>query len=173
MGIDKLGVEIDRESLIAQTNRVCRSVFQRVALVMGDGQRYADFQLPEIPDVTLGDGPISGVVAALRHCPDQMCFVTAVVWYGLSDAILADLLLRYAGEAYFGLQENDGMQPLCRIYRKPILPKLERAASSGKFSLRSALRKVHIGSMTACPGSHRININTPCDMAGVQVKDAR
>lgn len=163
MGVDKLRLKINGLTLIGRTIQVCKTVFPKIYLVTRDGHSFSELSLPEIRDASIGEGPISGVIASLRHCPDETCFITAADWYGLSALLLTSLMRQYRGENYFGIRDSYGLQPLHGIYQRSILPILEQAVSSGVFSLKEAVGLSRHGWMTLPVGSELKNINTSDD----------
>jgi molybdopterin-guanine dinucleotide biosynthesis protein A len=104
------------------------------------------------------EGPVFGVVAALRHAQAE-CFVLAVDY-----PLVTTEVLRYLRDRR-GVPECDGHpQPLCAVWRVEALPRLEARIAGGRYDLRGAIDQEMIPEAelrARFGGEVLMNVNTP------------
>ncbi len=164
MGVDKLFLHIEGLSLLERTIAVCEASFSQVRLVSGKPGKLASLGYPVVVDNPLARGPMGGVIAALRDCPDDCCFITAADLLDLRPEIISSLTDQYDGQQYLGMLESGGLQPLCGIYHKSALDVICRFAEAGEFSMKKAVTALRHGTV-ALPAGRWRNINSPEDLA--------
>lgn len=167
MGQDKALLEVDGETFLARGLRLLSEVCAEVAIA-GGGPELARFGRL-IPDYEAGEGPLSGIVAALEtsgfewnlFCPVDVPFVPGEAWQRIlgcaveagADAVLA----RVGGQ----------VQPLCGVYRRQVAGRLRAQLDSGQRKVTAAM--VAAGSVVWVdfdePGQDQWfqNLNTPGD----------
>lgn len=146
MGRSKAELFLDRVVSAA------RPVFDDVIAVQRpDGEAMSINTIFEEPHD--GDGPIFGIIAALRHAKAR-CFILAVDYpFITSDALR---LLRDDGRVACG-------QPLCAVWDPAVLPRLEERIASGRRDLHGLWER---GMIDASVHHALKNVNTPEDLDG-------
>jgi molybdopterin-guanine dinucleotide biosynthesis protein A len=143
------------------------------ATLVGDPGRYSSLGLRVIPDLFPGDGPLGGIVTALRDSTAEWNVIAACDMPHLDGRLFlhllraaretdADVLLPVVNEGGSGRP-----QPLCAVYRRSCLAPIEAAFAHGVrkvtaalASLRTVRRPVE---MEQIPQFQ--NLNTPEDWA--------
>ncbi|RME28487.1 MAG: molybdenum cofactor guanylyltransferase [Candidatus Zixiibacteriota bacterium] len=167
MGRDKLFVSVDGVPLLGRTLDVCREAFARVSIVAKESAKFRQFNTKVLLDAPEADGPLAGIITALRHCSEAACFITAADLRDLNRTVIANLLQDYRGEQYLGLREPDTCQPLCGIYNVSSLPVLLAAARRGEYALHTILHELECR-FVPCDLTVWRNINRPSDLADRQ-----
>ena len=96
-------------------------------------------------------GPLGGILTSLRHCREELLFVTAIDM-PYTDAVFARELaesMESDCDAVVPVSKDGRQQPLCAVYRKSCLPVLERQLDSGKYRVRDALAALKVKNVQA------------------------
>ncbi len=163
MGQDKAFVKLNGVTLLEKTIHTCREVFELVTVSAKSPAKFEGLDCPVVSDWPGAEGPMAGIIASLEHCGQGSCFVTAVDFCDLSVNIIESLLKMYDNQHYFGLQENNRLQPLCGIYSTAIKEHLIQTARNGNYGMKEALMSCKVGYVPA-PVELWRNINTPSDL---------
>ncbi len=139
MGRDKLFMHVDGVPLLDRTLQVCHSLFDDVYIVARQRAKFGSLKYDVFLDAPGAEGPMAGIITALRHCTAAACFVAAADLPDLDNAVITTLLLEYAGEQYLGVAEPGRCQPLCGIYAVSSLPVFLAAAKRGDYTLHTVL----------------------------------
>lgn len=164
MGVDKLFLKIDGQSLLERTIATCEACFKQVKLVAGQSVKFSSLGFTVVLDSPRARGPMAGVIAALEDCDTDSCFVTAADLFDLSAEVIASLVTQYHGQQYLGLIETDGLQPLCGLYHKSSLEVFYRCAQNGEFCMAEAMKALNHSGIVLPTGQWR-NINYREDLA--------
>lgn len=125
----------------------------------------ADFPLARDPEGP-GEGPLAGMLAAMRLYPDADWLVTACDLPRLDVATLAHLLSsRLPGERFLAYRsEFDGLpEPLCAFYAAESLQTLEQARAEGFRCPRKVLIRQQCRLLEPLVPRALDNANTPED----------
>jgi molybdopterin-guanine dinucleotide biosynthesis protein A len=172
MGQPKPLLALAGETMIERQVRLLRSICRSVAVIgLSDGLPPVD--VPSIPDVIRGRGPLGGIFSGLLRTRTEFnlflgCDLPFV------PARFLEILVRRAQQCGAGAtiaeMPTGGVQPLCAVYRRAALPMVRANLDAGRNkaqSLACRLRRAVIPwSEIARAGlSPRIfaNINTPED----------
>jgi molybdopterin-guanine dinucleotide biosynthesis protein A len=135
MGRDKAWLPFGRERLLQRAVRVVGEAVDAVTVVARPGQ-----ELPVLPgdvDVLRDDvpdqGPLGGLVPALRAAGDAPCFVTSCDAPLLRPEVPA-LLFDALGDADVAVAEAEGYtHPLCAVYRPRVRDRIETMMAEGRL----------------------------------------
>ncbi len=150
-------------------------VFEDILLVTNSPEEYGFLNIQMIQDVYQDMGPLAGIHAALKHTGKQWIFVVGCDMPLVTPGIITFLC---------GLAHGDhdavipwlktGAEPLCGLYRKTDLNRMELQLKNNKPQLHELLgnisvRKVKEEEIQAIAGSLKIfaNINIEQDLAGL------
>jgi len=127
---------------------------------------------PDRRVVDLGEGPLSGMVAALGQSRFDRAFVMAVDFPLLRPEAIAFLLDRLPGAVAAVPAPHGRLQPLAAAYAAAAAPLLARAYESGERSAARAVegldpRVVGEAELAGVPGGldNWLNVNVPGDLA--------
>lgn len=138
MGRDKTLLELDGETLVERALRKLRGVCAEVAIA-GGGEGLERFGRV-VPDLTPGQGPLGGIVAALEQSNYEWNLFVGVDMPFVPEAALRALLAAAGGAEMVVLAQADGyVQPLCGIYSRRALPVLRGELAAGRLKVKDAV----------------------------------
>jgi molybdopterin-guanine dinucleotide biosynthesis protein A len=138
------------------------------ATLVGNPQSYGHLGFPAIPDAYPGEGPLGGILSALRHTTATWNLLTACDMPGLSAEFLRSLLdaaERSGADALLPAGPSGRPEPLCAVYHRRILPALETAFGGGARKVTAALQGVGATVLPILEAAPFQNVNTPEEWA--------
>jgi molybdenum cofactor guanylyltransferase len=140
-------------------------VAREVALAAGKVTYVGRPDLGGIPDLYPGEGPLGGILTALRHTDADWNLIVACDMPEVTAAFLrhlvlqtressADIVLPYCG---------DRPEPLCAVYHRRTLGALEAAFASGIRKVTAAFGGLGVHRLDCTEVSVFQNVNTPED----------
>ena len=136
MGTDKAFALLNGRTLLARMLDAARSLTSNVYIV-GDPAKYKAFAAV-IEDIFPGCGPLGGIHAALRSSSSDLNVVLAVDTPFVSLALLQFLVTQARNSAASLVtvaRGNDGMQPLCAVYRREFADAAENALRAERYKI--------------------------------------
>ena len=118
MGTDKALMELEGRALALRVAEEINKVCQSVALV-GDPLRYKGLGIPVIADNFPGEGPLSGIEAALAATAADWNLIVACDMPELR-AETVEPLFASGGDCNVPRLENGRTQPLCAVYHRGV-----------------------------------------------------
>ncbi|SNT01172.1 molybdopterin-guanine dinucleotide biosynthesis protein A/molybdopterin-guanine dinucleotide biosynthesis protein B [Granulicella rosea] len=188
MGQDKALLQIDGETLLARAVAKLRDICGDV-YILGAYPAYADFA-PLAPDLHPDCGPMSGLEAALAHCPSDWALVLPVDLPCLPVALLREWIeaALSSSTTRLALFTVDGIpQPTVALLHRAVLPYLAASIARGRYKLYPVLREaaaaltaeqgvaedaVLADTVVADDAGWFRNVNTPEEFAAVQAATA-
>lgn len=128
MGRDKAWLPFDGERLLQRAVRIVGAAVDAVTVVARPGQELPPLPdgVPVLRDDVPDQGPLGGLVPALRAAGTAPCFVTSCDAPLLRPEV-PRLLFASLGDAAVAVAEAEGYtHPLCAVYRPGVLPVVER-----------------------------------------------
>jgi molybdopterin-guanine dinucleotide biosynthesis protein A len=172
MGIDKAGMEVEGEPLVARVTGRISAVAHPLFVASGTPGRWGDIGFPEIEDARSGSGPLGGLVAGLEASPHRLLAAVAVDMPFASGDVLRLLAALHVDEDAVVPVTQAGLEPLHAVYSRRALPSLRRALDEGKFGLRAALAHLRVKEVDQAEwqaadatGRFALNLNRPEDLA--------
>lgn len=159
MGRDKALIEYRGRPLAVIAAEAIAAVCATVSLV-GDPERYAHLGWPVLPDNFPGQGPLSGIEAALAATNAEWNLVVACDMPALDSAVLEGL---FALGAECAVPQSAGGQaePLCAVYRKSCHADILEAMSRGVRKVTDAIPRAKIRYLQVADTRPFANLNTP------------
>jgi len=139
-------------------------------VLVGNPQLGPVVGFPAIPDLYPGEGPLGGILTALRHTGGDWNLLVACDMPGLSAEFLAGLVdaaRRSEADGLLPVGPGGRPEPLCAVYHRRAKDPLERAFARGVRKIVAALDEP---GMAVCrwpvteAGVFQ-NVNTPEDWA--------
>ena len=168
MGEDKARLRFGDQTSVERIAAALRRVTRGVITVGWPDQTLAD--VPSIPDLRAGWGPLAGIEAALRHAKSQQCLIVGCDFPFVTESLFERLLSFVDdSDAVVPMQDDDRPQPLCAVYRVgTCLRAAEAAIASDQHSPRALLERVRTRYIPFRDFSHLkgssnffFNVNTP------------
>lgn len=170
MGRDKALIEVGGVILLQRALDLLRPATSTV-MVIGDPTKYGASSAHVIADDEPGQGPLGGLVTALRHARHDRLLVLGCDLPGLTGHFLRHLQEQMVADADAVVPEHDGViEPLAAGYHKRCLPAFEACMAHGGLSMHGALDRVRTIYASIRPGSDGWpadlfrNVNAPADL---------
>jgi FdhD protein len=179
MGVDKTLLPVDGETLLARVVEAVGSVCAHTVVVTNRPEQAREAGLPAGVPVLVDEvpfqGPLGGLVTALKDAPDDWVLAVAADMPWLEpDLVRALWEARDGAQVVIPLTEK-GPEPLLALYHRDCLPVARRVLESGRRRLVAMfpeliVAEVPIESLRAADPSLRslVNVNTPEDLAEVR-----
>ena len=138
------------------------------ATLVGNAHRYGDLGFPAIPDAYPGQGPLGGILTALRSDSAAWNLLAACDMPGLTGEFLGGLLdaaERSGADALVPAGPSGRPEPLCAVYHRRALPALEAAFDRGVRKVAAALEEVDAAVLSVLEVTPFQNVNTPEEWA--------
>ena len=169
MGRDKAILEVAGRSALAvvAADALRHAGAAPVVAVGGDGSALAALGLEVVPDDHPGEGPLGGILTALRatraavvvvlacDMPDIDAGTVGALVAGLAATPEADVALAVAGGR---------IQPLTGAYRQRAGAALAEAFEAGERSVRAALRRLTVAEVTGLRADALRDVDRPADL---------
>jgi molybdopterin-guanine dinucleotide biosynthesis protein A len=168
MGRDKALLPF-RGGALAQS--VAQAVLEAAgsATLVGDPARYSGLGRPIIPDLYPGEGPLGGILTALRNTSADWNLITACDMPHLDPELLRGLLKTAAeggADALLPVGPEGRPEPLCALYHRRCLEPFATAFDAGVRKVTAALETVRTVRLPMAEASLFQNVNTPEEWAG-------
>lgn len=180
-GSPKALEEVYGVPLVERARRALDTRLRRVVAVGGVTGLSEATAMEARPDDTPGQGPMGGLVTALRWAAELELGGVFVIACDLPllPASLVDLMLRrWSPDTDALIPESHGprgYEPLCAIYSLRCLPVAEGLLTEGRRSLEKLLGRVRVGRIPLAsieaivePETAFLNVNTPGDRVRVE-----
>lgn len=172
MGCPKAFLEIGGKKMIDIILEKLRQFSAEVIIVTDKKEDFVDYECKVIQDIIEGCGPLGGIYTGLREISGEAGFFVACDTPYLRGDLLSRLIAEVDLTRYECIvpKHSKGIEPLHAIYSREILPKVERALSSGKLSFRELFADCSCKYIDVDESeiSSFVNINTPEDLAHCQ-----
>jgi molybdenum cofactor guanylyltransferase len=135
MGSDKALLSLGNENCLQRALRIVAAVCPKPVIV-GDPARYASFG-EVVADRMAGCGPLGGIQSALYVSRSDRNLILSVDMPLMTPEFLLWLVERSVdGAAMVTVPRAGGRpQPLCAVYRRELLPDIEKAIVSGEYKV--------------------------------------
>jgi molybdopterin-guanine dinucleotide biosynthesis protein A len=132
--------------------------------LVGDVDRYASLGFPVTPDLFPGEGPLGGILTALRHSQAEWNLVVACDMPEAGSALFARLLdaARNSGaDALIPVTPDGRNQPLSAVYGSRCLEAFDAAFARGTRAIMAACAEIRVKRLAVEELSSFQNVNTP------------
>jgi molybdenum cofactor guanylyltransferase len=144
-----------------------------VKTAAGNATLVGNAQLGGIPDLYPGEGPLGGILTALRHTSAEWNLIVACDMPEVSAEFLGTLLAtaeRCGADALLPRGPSGQVEPLCAAYHKRAGIAMEQRFAGGIRKVTAALEEVATVWFPVAELKPFQNVNTPEDWAGYAVR---
>jgi molybdopterin-guanine dinucleotide biosynthesis protein A len=158
----------DKSSLPYSGTTLGQHVAEAVQCAAGSATFVGGTVSPEsILDLYPGEGPLGGILTALRHATADWNLIVACDMPALTGDFLrtlVDAADSCTGDALVPLSPR-GLEPLCAAYHRNALRGLYRAFERGERKIAMALEEIRVVTLPVPELAHFQNVNTPEEWA--------
>ncbi len=134
-----------------------------VRVVGGDAVALAELGLVAVPDQWPGEGPLGGVITALRAFPGRRVMVIACDLPELSPPTVAAVIAALGGDHDVAYAVTDRPHPLCAVWSPGALPAIEASFAAGIRRMGDLIATLRAREVSVPPQDVR-NVNAPSDL---------
>jgi molybdopterin-guanine dinucleotide biosynthesis protein A len=132
---DKALLPVPERALLEHVLAGVDGLFVEVIVSVAPGRAYDFLTVPQIPDAAEGLGPLSGILAGLRAARFDPAFVLACDIPEVDRGFIAGIVAAAEGFDVAVPRTSAGLEPLLAVYRKSVVPRVERLLAEGKSSV--------------------------------------
>lgn len=110
--------------------------FDEIIIIANKIEDYKNLNLEVYPDIYIGNGPLSGIHSALKNSKNHKVLCIACDMPLISKKTL-DIIGEVDADYEVLVPSVDNrLQPMCAIYSKSLIPKIEKALLNGENKLQ-------------------------------------
>ncbi len=143
MGEPKPFLKLNDEYFINRIYGTLSSVFESVIIVDADPtERYQYLTKRVYADVYKECGPLAGIHSAFIHTDTDLLFFASCDIPLITSTLVTRVLEAYSGCDAVIPRASDRIHPLCAIYHRHCLPKIDAYLKSGGRSINGFLKQI-------------------------------
>ncbi|MBN1593547.1 MAG: molybdenum cofactor guanylyltransferase [Candidatus Coatesbacteria bacterium] len=164
MGRDKCMLPVGGLPMVERIFRQIAPHFEEVIISANDPDRFKFLNLPVIPDLKRGTGPLGGILSSLLTSSSDKNVVVACDIPDVNLPLLRRLLGMLDGFDAAIPRSNEGfLEPLFAAYSKSIIPAMRRQLDDGYRKISTVFDHAKIGYLDLPVGYDLKNLNTKRD----------
>ena len=133
MGQDKSLLFVDNLPMIEKIVRQLTGHFREIIIGANDIEKYRFLNLPVVPDLEKGKGPLMGIYSTLLHSKYEINFVVACDIPDLNMDYITELIREAkCHEIVMPTWGDDKFEPLFAVYNKSILDQVKKLLENGE-----------------------------------------
>ena len=161
---DKARLLVPDEPLIQRILNQVEGFFDEILISVSRGQSYDFLPCRLIEDEIEEQGPLGGILSALRAAANDACIVMACDIPDINLDFLARMLGEAVGYEIVVPSPGEGLfEPLLAVYRKSVIPKIERLLASSNRQVLALFDLCRTKFLEMDDASWLKNLNTPQD----------
>jgi molybdenum cofactor guanylyltransferase len=169
LGANKAFLKLRNRPVIELVLEQVSALVSPVQLIANSPSEFAYLNIPAVPDIRPGCGPLSGIHAALSLSSTDYVLVVSCDLPLLTPQILRTLLCSYPGHD-ITLYKHALFEPLCAVYRRTCLPALEELMDHQEYRIIDLFPTLSVNVIRTDQKEMFQSINTPEDYARVLEK---
>ncbi len=148
-GSDKALVELGGHPMCVRMSATLQALFLPEVWLVGDPIKYRNLGLRCMPDLWSGEGPLGGILTALRHAETEGSaeynLILSCDMPFLSEHWLKELLSRaFRSEAQVVMAKSQhGLEPLCAVWHTKALATVEAQFKLGVRKVTDAVKHLN------------------------------
>ncbi|GEN30561.1 molybdopterin-guanine dinucleotide biosynthesis protein A [Cerasibacillus quisquiliarum] len=144
MGTNKALLKLNNEFVIEKILKELRQLSQEVYIVSNDTKIYDFLNVPVIRDRYPGKGPLAGIETALYHIDKDIVIISPCDTPFIHKEVYQHLLNKLDTYDAVIPYVNNRPQPLSGIYKKNVLPVVQKQLQLNNLKVRSFFSKINV-----------------------------
>ncbi|MFO0793830.1 MAG: molybdenum cofactor guanylyltransferase [Candidatus Brocadiaceae bacterium] len=135
MGSPKALLRFGDKTFIEHQVSVLRKIFDEILISANDGALYKTLNLPIVPDIIPGKGPLGGISAGLIRATSSHAFVVACDMPFINEEVI--LYLKGLIDDYDVVvpQTSRGLEPMHAFYSRNCIKPMQRCIQDGRLRI--------------------------------------
>ncbi len=143
MGSDKALLTIEGIPLLQRVIDAAHTLADARIIISNSPTTHSPFLWPLFPDRFPDAGPLGGLATALHHVTTSHLLLLACDMPNLTPPLLQYLVDQpRASHGVIIPEDEKGLQPLCAVYSRSILPLAEDAIEKGQLSMQTFVGRI-------------------------------
>lgn len=177
MGMDKRFVSVGEESLLHRSQRILRSIFSSVYIVIAQDSPNLTAEVPVLRDIVPACGSLGGLYTGLKKSPTFHIFLAACDMPFLSPPLIEFLVGQKESADIVMVCTDEGLQATHAIYSQNCIPIIEEMLDRRCLRIHELMKHsglcVRLIDQKEIEGVHQsarsfTNVNTPEDLKRAQ-----
>jgi molybdopterin-guanine dinucleotide biosynthesis protein A len=145
MGSDKALLTIEGVPMLQRVINAAQTLADARIIISNSPTTHSPFLWPRFPDRFPDAGPLGGLATALHHTATSHLLLLACDMPNLTPPLLQYLVDQpRASNGVIIPEDKKGLQPLCAVYSRSILPLAEDAIEQGQLSMQTFVGKIDV-----------------------------
>ncbi|MDD3859640.1 MAG: molybdenum cofactor guanylyltransferase [Bacteroidales bacterium] len=163
-GADKSMLPIKGIPLILHIVNQLEKHFDNIIIGSNDIQKYKFLNLPIIPDIEAGKGPLMGILSCLNESKTDINFITACDIPIVNTVIIHKMICKADNyDIVIPVSDDNMYEPLFAIYKKSVLPIITNLLDKDVRKITDILQHLHFRKFDFSPGLWYQNLNKKTD----------
>ena len=144
MGSDKALLTIEGIPLLQRVINAAHTLADARIIISNNPTTHSPFLWPLFPDRFPDAGPLGGLATALHHATTSHLLLLACDMPNLTPPLLQYVVSQpRASHGVIIPEDEKGLQPLCAVYSRSVLPLAEDAIKQGQFSMQKFVGRIN------------------------------
>lgn len=168
MGQNKAFLRCGDKTFIEHQIDKLSKLFDEIILSANDVNTYSILNIPIVPDITPGKGPLGGICAGLMHAKSFHSFVIACDMPFINESVILYLKELINGFDVVVPQTSRGLEPMHAFYSKNCIAPIRRCIEEEKLRIIDFFPSVNVRIVDEkelaeldAPMQSLVNLNTP------------
>ncbi|HOZ29820.1 MAG TPA: molybdenum cofactor guanylyltransferase [Bacteroidales bacterium] len=163
-GIDKSMLSINGIPLILYIVNQLEKHFDNIIIGSNDIEKYQFLNLPIVPDIESGKGPLMGILSCLSYSKTDINFITACDIPIVNTEMIHKMICKTDKyDIVIPVSDKDMYEPLFAIYKKSIIPIITSLLDKDIRKITYILRYFNVKKFKFSPGLWYQNLNKKTD----------
>ena len=143
MGSDKALLTIEGIPLLQRVINAAHTLADARIIISNSPTTHSPFLWPLFPDRFPDAGPLGGLATALHHATTSHLLLLACDMPNLTPPLLQYLIDQpRASHGVIIPEDENGLQPLCAVYSRSVLPLAEDTIEQGQLSMQTFVGRI-------------------------------
>ena len=135
-----------------------------IIVIGGDRPDWLSPEIRHVGDCYPGEGPLGGVISALRVCSQEKVLILSNDLMGIDSETILGILDKSDSQDIVVPVAGSKRQVLAALWRRSLLPTLTEVYEAGERSIQSALKSLVVLEIYEFDQNKFANANTPSDI---------
>mgnify|MGYP001330210788 CR=1 FL=1 len=141
-----------------------KSGASEIIVIGGDRPDWLPSEIFHVDDPYPGEGPLGGVISALRICNEESVMILSNDLMGIDSETILTILKKVNSQGVVVPVAGSKRQVLSALWRRSLLASLTEIYETGERSIQTALKSLSVTEVNEFDQDKFANANTPSDI---------